>query len=260
MPGSQARVQHPRLVTPISSSNQTDGTSLCLPPVRLERCSFVDRLSFSPTMSFASIVMTVLLGTSVVIAFVLRSSNEDPAASANMISRHGCQGESWLSVRKDLLKALNMQTEPRLPAGGLAGVRDQWKRTSSAIFHRASELPAASESPDSGNKTSLKCCSVATEIFMKDLGWDSWVIHPLSLTIVQCAICNSAVNTVQCPPSHSNDQDANLQDQVPCCQPTSREMVPIVYMDESSSTVISSVQLTRRCGCAPADTQQPSEE
>ncbi|XP_047438264.1 uncharacterized protein LOC125006351 [Mugil cephalus] len=129
----------------------------------------------------------------------------------NLYVAFRCQGESWQSVRKDLLKALNMQTEPRLPAGGLAGIRDQWKRTTSTIFHRASELPAASESPDSGNKTSLRCCSVATEIFMKNLGWDSWVIHPLSLTIVQCAICNSAVNTVQCPPSHSNDQDANSQ-------------------------------------------------
>ncbi|XP_072228036.1 gonadal somatic cell derived factor [Leuresthes tenuis] len=215
-------------------------------------------------MSFSLIVMTMLLGSSMVIAFVLRPSKEGYAASADSsISHHRCQDESLQSIRKSLLRALNIQTEPRLPAGGLDSVREQWQRTFSTNSQSAQDTKIASGysvSPDSGNNTSLKCCSMTSEIFMKDLGWDSWVIHPLSLTIVQCAVCNPTDNTVRCPSSAPRVQDGNSQDQVPCCQPTSQKMVPIVYMDESSTIVISDMQLTRSCGCGPGNTHQPNKE
>ncbi|XP_069016104.1 gonadal somatic cell derived factor [Embiotoca jacksoni] len=217
-------------------------------------------------MSFAVTIRAILLGSSMAIAFVLHPSKEEHAALANsQLSHHRCHCNSWQSTRKSLLGALNLQTEPRLPAGGLDSVREQWTRTFSTISHRANHtaIPAVSSypaSPESGDSTGLKCFSMASEIFMKDLGWDSWVIHPVSLTVVHCALCNSATNTVQCPSSHSSVQDANSHDQVPCCQPTSHEMVPIVYMDESSTTVISSVQLTRSCGCRPGSILQSTTE
>lgn len=44
-----------------------------------------------------------------------------------------------------------------------------------------------------------------------DLGWDSWVVHPTSLTIIHCALCNLEGNPVQCPASHSNMEDPNSQ-------------------------------------------------
>lgn len=213
-------------------------------------------------MSVAFIVMTMLLGSSLVIAFVLQPSKEEPAASANSpVYHHRCQGGSLQSIRKGLLGALNLQAEPQLPAGGLDSVRERWHSIFNSLAHTAKNtaVPAASGysvSPDVGNQTSLKCCSVATEIFMKDLGWDNWVIHPASLTIVECALCNPEANTVQCPSSHTNDQDA--ESQLPCCQPTFQEMVPILYMDEFSTLVISSVQLTRSCSCGPATVQQTS--
>ncbi|XP_034402905.1 gonadal somatic cell derived factor [Cyclopterus lumpus] len=216
-------------------------------------------------MSFTVVVvMMILLGPSAVIAFVLQPSKEEPAASANsLVSHHRCQGESLQSIRKGLLGSLNLPAEPRLPAGGLDGVREQWRTTFSTIAHRAKDtpIPAASGnsvSPNVGNSTSLKCCSTASEIFMKDLGWDNWVIHPASLTIVQCALCHPEGNTGQCPSPHANDQDADSQ--VPCCEPISQEMVPILYVDEFSNLVISSVQLTRSCGCDPGDLQPPSRE
>ncbi|XP_032395119.1 bone morphogenetic protein 4 [Etheostoma spectabile] len=215
-------------------------------------------------MSYAFIVMTMLLGSPVVIAFVLQPSKEEPAASVNApVSHHRCQIGSLQSIRKGLLGTLNLQTEPQLPAGGLDGVREQWRNTFSTVAHKAkdTEVPASSVhsvSPDGANSTSLKCCSMASEVFMKDLGWDNWVIHPASLTIIQCALCNHEVNTEQCPSAHTDVQDADSQ--VPCCQPTSQEMVPVLYMDEFSTLVISSVQLTRSCGCGPGDLQQPSRE
>ncbi|CAG5893421.1 unnamed protein product [Menidia menidia] len=245
-------------------------------------------------MSFALFAMAMLFGFSVVTPFVIHPSREEPAASADStVSHHRHQDESLWSIRKSLLRALNMQMEPRLPAGGLDSVRQQWQKTFRAIPQSSQDtnsewdpngrpyahsvgispqltpakvhnvlLAAAasgySVSPDSGNSTSLKCCSTASEIFMKDLGWDSWVIHPLSLTIVQCALCQSADDTVHHAPSVNSIQDGNSQ--APCCQPTSQGTVPIVYMDETSTVVISDLQLTRSCGCGPGTTHQPDKE
>lgn len=45
--------------------------------------------------------------------------------------------------------------------------------------------------------------------YFADLGWDSWVIHPLSLTIVRCALCSYMDNTMQCP-SSSSIQDSQV--------------------------------------------------
>ncbi|XP_067341061.1 gonadal somatic cell derived factor isoform X2 [Channa argus] len=217
-------------------------------------------------MSFAAIAMTMLLGSSMVIAFVLQPPKEQPAASTNAeASHHRCHGESLQSIRKSLLSDLNLQAEPQLPAGGLDSVRVQWKSTFSTTFQRAKDTEVAevsgySVSPDSGNSTNPKCCSVATEISIKDLGWDNWVIHPDSLTIVQCAPCHTDVTTVQCPSSQKDVHDPSSQGQVPCCQPTAQKMVPILYMDEFNALVISSVQLTLSCGCGRENNQQPGEE
>lgn len=51
----------------------------------------------------------------------------------------------------------------------------------------------------------------------------------------------------------------SLQVQAPCCQPTSEDMVPVLYMDEFNTVVISSLQLTRSCGCRPGSIQPPVE-
>uniref|UniRef100_A0A3P9K3X7 TGF-beta family profile domain-containing protein n=1 Tax=Oryzias latipes TaxID=8090 RepID=A0A3P9K3X7_ORYLA len=216
-------------------------------------------------MSVALIVLLMLLGSSMVIAFVLHPSREEPAASpASTVSHHRCQDESLQSFRKSLLEALSLQTEPRLPAGGLDTIREQWQRTFNAAIGvtdtTAPVLSSSSVSCDSENDPSLKCCSMATEVFMKDLGWDNWVIYPLSLTIDRCALCNSSDQTAQCPAAHDGVQIRSSQDQASCCKPTSLEIVPIVFMDETSTIVISSVQLARGCGCGPGSAQQPCKK
>ncbi|XP_060917883.1 gonadal somatic cell derived factor [Labrus mixtus] len=213
-------------------------------------------------MYCAFIVFTVLLGSSMAIAFVLQPSREEPAASANSQTPR-CQGESLQSIRKGLLRALNLQTEPRLPNAGLDHVGQQWRTTFSDIAHRARDAaaPAVSGSLESPgrNTTSLKCCSMASEIFMKDLGWDSWMILPVSVTIVRCALCNPD-GKVQCPSSHSDVQDVDSQIQVPCCQPTSQEKVLVVYVDGSGTIVLSSMQITSSCSCGHVNLLQPSGE
>ncbi|KAF7653997.1 hypothetical protein LDENG_00075220 [Lucifuga dentata] len=217
------------------------------------------------TMSLTFFVMMMLLSCSLVIALALHPSREEPAASANspVTKQNRCQGESLQSIRTGLLRALNLQVEPRLPMGRLDSIRDQWKSTFSAIAHKAKVSPvpglsAHSVTPAVGDNASLKCCTMASEVFMRDLGWDSWVIYPGSLTMVHCAPCIPEGKTFHCPSIHTNGQ--NTHTQLLCCQPTSQEMVPILYMDELGTLVISSVQLSRKCGCGPGSLPLPGEE
>uniref|UniRef100_A0A3P9N646 Growth/differentiation factor 7-like n=1 Tax=Poecilia reticulata TaxID=8081 RepID=A0A3P9N646_POERE len=200
-------------------------------------------------MSFAFIGMMILLGFLKTTAFVLHPSNEEPAAPA-ISSR--CKDESLQSIRKGLLRALNLQAEPQLPAGGIDSVREQWQRTIAATDYSVSH--------DSGNRTGLTCCSVASEVSMEDLGWDSWVIHPLSLTFVQCALCNPADGTAQCPSSSSGVQGASSLDPLPCCHPAVQETLNMVYMDETATIIISPIEVNRSCGCGPGNGPQPSTE
>ncbi|XP_010738693.3 growth/differentiation factor 6-B [Larimichthys crocea] len=213
-------------------------------------------------MSFAFIVMMMLLGSSVANAFVLQPSEGEPAVSANSpVSHQRCQVESLKSIRNRLLRALNLQVEPDLPAGGLDTIREKWRFTISnmASSIKDTALPDVSGysvSPDGRNNTSLTCCATASEIFMTDLGWDNWVIHPASLTIIQCALCNPEGKSARCPSSHNNVPETGSQ--VTCCQPTSQKMVPVVYVDEFSVVTISSVHLTDDCGCGHGTIQQPA--
>lgn len=53
--------------------------------------------------------------------------------------------------------------------------------------------------------------------------------------------CESLLSLLVCVP---------LQEPVPCCQPSAGTMLPVIYMDQLDSVVISSVQLPGSCSCA----------
>ncbi|NP_001306834.1 gonadal somatic cell derived factor precursor [Takifugu rubripes] len=215
-------------------------------------------------MSFSFVATMMLISSSAVIAFVLLPSEEELQAPANApVSHHRCQREPLQSIRKSLLSELNLQSEPQLPAGGLDLVRKHWRRTFNNMARNA-EDPAVlvvddfTASAEGGNSTGLKCCPLASEVFMTDLGWDSWVIHPPSLTILTCALCDPQGNVVQCPSSQSSTLDANLQPN--CCQLTSMKMVPIVYVDQFATLTMASVQLPSNCKCGRSDMGPSSME
>uniref|UniRef100_A0A8C6WKI4 TGF-beta family profile domain-containing protein n=1 Tax=Neogobius melanostomus TaxID=47308 RepID=A0A8C6WKI4_9GOBI len=206
-------------------------------------------------MSLTCVLMMVLLGSSVVVAFVLQPLHGESDGSMTSVGFHqSCHGVSLQTIKRDLLKSLNLQTEPQVPMGLLDSVHEQWKMAFS-VSNQAHVAHSASVS-DGGNSNSVKCCSLTSEVFMKELGWDNWVIHPLSLTVTHCKLCSGVGNAVQC--LHGHPQIGQVQIVVvPCCHPTSQKMVPIVYIDEFGSVVISSVQLTQGCGCATDNNQQP---
>ncbi|KAK7896514.1 hypothetical protein WMY93_021839 [Mugilogobius chulae] len=194
-------------------------------------------------MSFACVFIMIFLGSSV--AFVLQPSQGE---SNHPGFHQSCQSLSLQSIKKELLKSLNLQAEPQVPVGLLDSVQEQWKRAFSSL----SEGSEVSVSDDGNMSNSLTCCSMTSEVFMKDLGWDNWVIYPSSLTITKCRVCIREENTVLCP-QHAHRQNG----QVHCCHATSHKMVPIVYMDEFGNVVISSVPLTQGCGCDTSNNQPP---
>ncbi|CAL8386793.1 unnamed protein product [Boreogadus saida] len=218
-------------------------------------------------MPLSFVAMTVLLGSSMVVALVIQTPKEDlqgDPAIAPLSAHQRCQRAALPSIRRNLLKALNLRAEPQLPIGQLEAIRAQWKKTFSAIGHSSKgttgsapsdHLPAVA--PGVGNGTDLKCCQVASLISLEDLAWDNWVIYPESFMVVQCTPCNS--NNVHCP-GHPPVAVHDVPSQLQCCEPISKETVPIVYMDELNSLVISSAVLTRQCGCGAEVHIVPTEE
>uniref|UniRef100_A0A673KX72 Bone morphogenetic protein 5-like n=1 Tax=Sinocyclocheilus rhinocerous TaxID=307959 RepID=A0A673KX72_9TELE len=131
-----------------------------------------------------------------------------------------------LEIRKILLESLNLQREPRVSVSKMNHLRDQWKAT---LESTTPSSPGNSTFPeDSGNST---CCKHSSQVFIKDLGWDRWVVYPESITFVQCRSCGVKPASAQ------------------CCKPTAHEILPFLYVDEWSSLVLSSVSLIRECGC-----------
>ncbi|KAJ3605143.1 hypothetical protein NHX12_027193 [Muraenolepis orangiensis] len=215
-------------------------------------------------MSLAFFTVTVLLGSSLVGAFVIQPPKQDPQPGPTVAlgsAHHRCHMDALPSIRRSLLGALNLQAEPQLPKGQLAAIREQFKNTFRAIGQPSMGTTGSALSDNSpvvapgvGNTTHLKCCQLASQISLEDLGWDNWVIYPESFTVVWCTPCDP--NNVRCP-AHPPTAVHHIPSQ--CCEPTSEETVPIVYMDQLSSLVISSAALTRTCGCGPGN-QVPNKE
>ncbi|XP_038845465.1 bone morphogenetic protein 7-like [Salvelinus namaycush] len=215
-------------------------------------------------MYFAHFVMMlVLFGCSLGKSFVLQPSEKEPAAATGSAVLHPDRGRGELlnDIRKTLVRALNLQQEPQVAADRLTAIREQWKTAFSAISHKTQDKAVAvpqAEGPAADNRSGLKCCPLTSQIFLKDLGWENWVIYPESFTYVQCSPCNSQLDLSpsRCPSHTPPAKDAPSQ--MPCCQTTSTEHVPFLYMDEFSTLTISSVQLTRACG--PGNPQPPAED
>uniref|UniRef100_A0A8C1PNZ9 Gonadal somatic cell derived factor n=1 Tax=Cyprinus carpio TaxID=7962 RepID=A0A8C1PNZ9_CYPCA len=186
-------------------------------------------------MHLALCVVVVLFGCPLGQMFVLHPSPEASAVKANRCRE--------LEIRKILLESLNLQQEPRVSVSKMNRLRDQWKSTYKSTTPSS---PGGNTTfpEDSGNST---CCKHSSQVFIKDLGWDRWVVYPESITFVQCQPCG--VNRCSESPGVSAQ----------CCKPTAHDIVLFLYMDEWSSLVLSSVSLIRECGCDPGEKTQDPE-
>ncbi|KAL7843860.1 hypothetical protein SRHO_G00223990 [Serrasalmus rhombeus] len=201
--------------------------------------------------------MFLLLFTSVVLVgfpfgktFILQP--EEPVTSP-AIRTSRCQAESLQSIRKVILDLLNLQAEPHVSIPGMAAIRDQWKVAFKATSQSEptqlnnSENQTSSQYSSPPNSTVLQCCKLASQIFIRDLGWDAWIIYPESFTYIQCSVCDPQVD--QSITHCSGDRPPAPQ--VPCCEPTEQHLTPFLHLDHTGSLVIASVPLTHECGCRP---------
>uniref|UniRef100_A0AAY5E7I5 TGF-beta family profile domain-containing protein n=1 Tax=Electrophorus electricus TaxID=8005 RepID=A0AAY5E7I5_ELEEL len=161
-----------------------------------------------------------------------------------------CKRETLQSVRKVILDSLSLQAEPHVSVPGMTCLRDQWK----AVFEgpgRAIPLQPnipgtlhleSSEPLSPGNSTAPMCCKLTSQIFIRDLGWDQWIIYPESFTYTRCSPCDPRMDPT--PPPVEPET-------MPCCESTYYELLPFLYLDATSALVITSVPMTRECGCRP---------
>ncbi|XP_036384635.1 gonadal somatic cell derived factor [Megalops cyprinoides] len=231
-------------------------------------------------MLFVLCVMALLFGFPLGEAFVLHPSQGKPTGTGTSISdmpvvkANRCQGESLQAIKQKLLKALNLDQEPQVSSAGLPKLRAQWKAafeaasqssvkshdateppTKQNLQHNRTSTPELPENQDIGNNTGLHCYQLVSQIFITDLGWESWVIYPETFTYTQCTVCTPNLDlTVPRYRTHSPPEPGTSSE---CCQPTSQELVPFIYMDEFNTLVISSVHLARGCSCKPGPDHQP---
>uniref|UniRef100_A0AAY4EST8 TGF-beta family profile domain-containing protein n=1 Tax=Denticeps clupeoides TaxID=299321 RepID=A0AAY4EST8_9TELE len=167
-----------------------------------------------------------------------------------------CLGEPLQSIRKRILEELNIQQAPQLEGSRMSILREKLKaafKTNVLFAHVPSEIAEDKpEAPSISNTTELQCCQLSSQIFIKDLGWENWVIYPESFTFTQCSACNPKEDLTS---SHCSDQTSSTgttgaTSQVPeSLTSTAHYVLPFLYLDDLGSMVISPVRLTRECGC-----------
>uniref|UniRef100_A0AAY5F4P3 TGF-beta family profile domain-containing protein n=1 Tax=Electrophorus electricus TaxID=8005 RepID=A0AAY5F4P3_ELEEL len=168
-----------------------------------------------------------------------------------------CKRETLQSVRKVILDSLSLQAEPHVSVPGMTCLRDQWK----AVFEGPGRaIPLSSEPLSPGNSTAPMCCKLTSQIFIRDLGWDQWIIYPESFTYTRCSPCDPRMD-----PSNLFSACMLMSSflQMPCCESTYYELLPFLYLDATSALVITSVPMTRECGCRPvtlASNKQPENK
>lgn len=168
-----------------------------------------------------------------------------------------CSGQSLHAIKQKLLEALNLDKVPHTSTAGISRLREQWKaafgettpglQKSTAPGMNTTSTVESSRNRDDTNATGMQCCQLTSQIFLKDLGWDSWIVYPDTFTYTHCAVCNPHhdVKGQLCQANNSPQPSTPTK----CCQPTSLEIVPFFYLDELNTPVISSVALTNQCGC-----------
>lgn len=210
-------------------------------------------------------MLAMLLACPLGRTFVLQLSDKDAADPAVPVSsdqtNSRCQGAPLQTIRENILQGLNLKWEPRHQGTGMAELREQWKAAFKVSGH--SGLPIQSPSHMSagyepGSPTAVQCCKLSTQIFIKDLGWENWVIYPESFTFTQCSPCSPQPNPSEplCPRTAST---TGTSSQVTCCHPVAHDLVPFLYLDDRSTLVISSVPMTSQCGCGGGGDPQPPQ-
>ncbi|XP_058845964.1 uncharacterized protein LOC117423791 isoform X1 [Acipenser ruthenus] len=199
-------------------------------------------------------------------AFVLLSSQElpsgtsvPPISSAPTVTMSSCKDQLLQDVKEMLLDALNLEQAPRINIKGMSQITAALRTELSAISqnsdHSAVEktgpgfLNSTAENDTQRAKTEPHCCQITSQIFITDLGWESWIVYPESFNYTQCEACNHGRSRTW---QHCRQGGPSAKHHVPkvkCCSAVEELWLRFVYIDEDSPLVISNVPLTQKCGC-----------
>ncbi|XP_023658948.1 gonadal somatic cell derived factor [Paramormyrops kingsleyae] len=212
-------------------------------------------------------MMLVLCVTAVLLGFVrgkplhLQPSDNKTVScnsSALVIKMNRCQIAPLSDAGQMLMEELNLERVPQVSLSVMKQLREHWKVTFRAPRRSTpaegpgtstTSIPQSLGSDDLTNNAEQHCCELASEIFIKDLGWDNWIVYPESFTYIQCRMCTANVESMSpsCPIQDSSLPHAPSQ--APSCQPSSQRPLPFLYLDEFDTLVISSVRLVQECRC-----------
>ncbi|XP_048858907.1 bone morphogenetic protein 4-like [Brienomyrus brachyistius] len=179
-------------------------------------------------------------------------------SSALVIKMNRCQTAPLSDAGQMLLEEFNLERVPQVSLSAMKQLREHWKATFRSLRRSTpadgpgtstTSIPQSLGSNEITNNTGQHCCELAYEIFIKDLGWDNWVVYPESFTYIQCRMCtaNRESTSPSCPIQDSSP--SHTPSQVPSCQPSSHRLLPFLYLDEFDTLVISSVRLAQECRC-----------
>ncbi|KAL4660453.1 inhibin beta E chain-like [Arapaima gigas] len=163
-----------------------------------------------------------------------------------------CQMPFLVEAKEHLLHELKLKRVPQLPIAVVEKLRAAFSNPTlnplPSPYDKVMSITSFSLTYGNGdltNTTELRCCQLNAKIFVKDLGWDSWIMLPKSFTYSQCQICRSHLDLMAPSCTLLEGAEQHGASQGPCCKPISHHFEPFVYMDEGGTLTISSVQLAR---------------
>ncbi|XP_072887684.1 uncharacterized protein [Hemitrygon akajei] len=215
----------------------------------------------------------------------LRMSHFLPASQpGHAPARRGNASRAVQQVKQVLLRALNLQQIPRIHSETATQLRSMWRARLPVTTHGSAtaagsppgkcagtglegETRSSQERERAGNGTQSqteetdartnvsttpssprRCCQMASQISLTDLGWQDWILYPELITYVHCASCRHPRDVMARNCHRNQTSSSRTSHRKHCCKAVKTVWVPIVYVDEDLSLVVSNIPLTEECG------------
>ncbi|XP_069779356.1 uncharacterized protein [Narcine bancroftii] len=167
-------------------------------------------------------------------------------------------------IKHALLRALNLRHIPGVQTEMVKELRSLWRERFPAISPNLrgmgggqpaknvtqpqGEVAVTGTNESSTPTTPSRCCRTTAQISLADLGWEHWIVYPEHITYVDCASCRHPRHAL---PAHCRSNLTSRSTQGHrrhCCKAVKIDWIPIVYVDEHLSLVISNIPLAKECG------------
>ncbi|XP_041098051.1 inhibin beta E chain-like [Polyodon spathula] len=158
-----------------------------------------------------------------------------------------------------LLDALNLKQAPHINIEGMSQITAALRKELKGISQNSNLssvektdpgfLNTTAENNTQREKTEPHCCQITSQIFITDLGWESWIVYPESFSYTQCESCSHGRSRTWQHCRQGGPSAEHHDPKVKCCLAVEHLWLRFVYTDEDSNLVASNVPLTQMCGC-----------